>query len=541
MCIEDVNVQSLNTNQTYDQHSLIDNDEYFGQIKYSEEKINDIKKENKYYENKKILSTYFEKLSLYEFLRKIVPIGTLSRKGKKEDKKANLIVVSNIDKFYEKENRFVMKSFLLFDELDNVDFFKDSEFSVMVPATYVGKRRINQNIRNLWSITFDLDDVSPDHLVNLIWMIETELIPKPTIISNSGNGLHLYYVLTYPIKYNEENRIQLTKFKYALTDLIWSKHTSSNHVTQYQSVTQAYRLPGSSSKLGKNFPVEAYIVGDTVSLQYLNEFLIEQASILEMLNEGDSKNEVELSFSNYKKSHYKTKGRLNLYENKVRRIMTKYNISDLEDKHYFNKYNNNNNNYIKCENQQNILDRKPVKRKTYKTNSKLYYWWLRRIREEAKIGTRYNCVSMLAVYAAKCGIDYNELVKDAMSLLKDFNGIEGSTENPFKIKDINSALLMFNEKFKTITIDTIELKCQISINRNKRNGKKRKEHLEENRRILLEKYSLNNRKWWENNGRKSMSIKVIDYIKTHPGKTPTQYAKDLNISRVTVYKYLKII
>lgn len=117
-------------------------------------------------------------------------------------------------------------------------------------------------------------------------MIETELIPKPTIISNSGNGLHLYYVLTYPIKYNEENRIQLTKFKYALTDLIWNKHTSSNHVTQYQSVTQAYRLPGSSSKLGKNFPVEAYIVGDTVSLHYLNEFLIEQASILKMLNEG---------------------------------------------------------------------------------------------------------------------------------------------------------------------------------------------------------------------------------------------------------------
>lgn len=65
-----------------------------------------------------------------------------------------------------------------------------------------------------------------------------------------------------------------------------------------------------------------------------------------------SKNEVELSFSNCKKSHYKTNGRLNLYENKVRRIMTKYNISDLEDKHYFNKYSNN---YIKCENQQNIL------------------------------------------------------------------------------------------------------------------------------------------------------------------------------------------
>ena len=538
MCIEDVNIQSMNTNQTYDQHSLIDKDEYFGQIKYSEEKTNDIKKESKYYENKKILSTFFEKLSLYEFLRKIFPIGTLSRKGKKEDKKANLIVVSNIDKFYEKENRFVMKSFLLFDELNNVDCFKDSEFSVMVPATYVGKRRINQNIRNLWSITFDLDDVSPDHLVNLIWMIETELIPKPTIISNSGNGLHLYYVLTYPIKYNEENRIQLTKFKYALTDLIWNKHTSSNHVTQYQSVTQAYRLPGSSSKLGKNFPVEAYIVGDTVSLHYLNEFLIEQASILKMLNEGESKNEVELSFSNCKKSHYKTNGRLNLYENKVRRIMTKYNISDLEDKHYFNKYSNN---YIKCENQQNILDRKPVKRKTYKTNSKLYYWWLRRIREEAKIGTRYNCVSMLAVYAAKCGIDYNELVKDAMSLLKDFNGIEGSTENPFKISDINSALLMFNEKFKTITLDTIELKCQISIDRNKRNGKTRKEHLEENRGKLLEKYRLNNRKWWENNGRKSMSRKVIDYIKTHPGKTPTQYAKDLDISRVTVYKYLKLI
>ena len=41
----------------------------------------------------------------------------------------------------------------------------------MVPATFVGKRRINKNIRNLWSLTFDLDDVTPSNLENLIYMI----------------------------------------------------------------------------------------------------------------------------------------------------------------------------------------------------------------------------------------------------------------------------------------------------------------------------------------------------------------------------------
>lgn len=530
MSIDSINNQSVKTNDS------INKNEYFEQIKYSEVLINKPNEVWQYNENRSILSMYFEKINLNEFLREIFPEGTLSRIGVKEDKKANIIVVSNTNKFNDNENRNYMKSFLIFDELNNISFFKDSEFSIMVPATFVGKRRINKNIRNLWSLTFDLDDVTPSNLENLIYMINVGLVPKPTIISNSGHGLHLYYIFRYPIKYNEQNRWYLTKFKHAITDILWNKYTSSNSKTQYQSVTQAYRLPESSSKLGKNFPVEAYLVGEKITLQYLNEFILEHASVLRIFHEGQNFDYRESNKSNLQVSHFKRNNSLDLYEKKVSRIMTKYDISGLEDKDYSNyKFYNESKSIIKLPISNGNFE--GVKKR--RTNPKVYEWWLKRIKNEATVGTRYNCISMLAVYAVKCGIEYEKLIEDAFSLLKPFNEIEGANNDPFSEKDLKIALQMYNKKFMKVSLDTIELKCHISIDRNIRNGRTRKDHLKEARTILYKKYSDNGNKWWFSNGRKSMSSKVLDYIKANPGKTPTQYAFDLNISRVTVYKYMK--
>jgi DNA-binding MarR family transcriptional regulator len=40
-------------------------------------------------------------------------------------------------------------------------------------------------------------------------------------------------------------------------------------------------------------------------------------------------------------------------------------------------------------------------------------------------------------------------------------------------------------------------------------------------------------------GNKSKEQLVKEYIKNHPGENPTQIAKALNVSRPTVYKYMK--
>ncbi len=34
---------------------------------------------------------------------------------------------------------------------------------------------------------------------------------------------------------------------------------------------------------------------------------------------------------------------------------------------------------------------------------------------------------------------------------------------------------------------------------------------------------------------------VIKYIRENPGKSPTQYAKELGVSRPTIYKYSKVM
>ena len=46
-------------------------------------------------------------------------------------------------------------------------------------------------------------------------------------------------------------------------------------------------------------------------------------------------------------------------------------------------------------------------------------------------------------------------------------------------------------------------------------------------------------KWIEKQREKLKEKKVKDFIKKNPEKTPTQIARELGVSRPTVYKYLK--
>ena len=171
---------------------------------------------------------------------------------------------------------------------------------------------------------------------------------------------------------------------------------------------------------------------------------------------------------------------------------------------------------------------------TWTCKRDLYEWWKRQILEGASYGHRFWCVMMLAIYAAKCDIPFEELEKDSYELIPFLNSV--NPVEPFTGHDVNSALECYDIQFKHFPIDDISKLSAISITKNKRNGRSQEIHLERARAVQLVDYP--NYEWRNKDGAPSKEKMVRDYAAFHPDQSVTEIARALEVSRTTVYKYL---
>jgi DNA-binding NarL/FixJ family response regulator len=141
----------------------------------------------------------------------------------------------------------------------------------------------------------------------------------------------------------------------------------------------------------------------------------------------------------------------------------------------------------------------------------------------------------LAIYAAKSGISREELEKDAFALIPYLDGLVKN--DPFTKEDCLSALECYDHRYKTFPKKDIQKITGITIPERKRNKRKQGDHLRRARLVQMDDYP--NGEWRKGNGRKSKEELVIEFIKNHPGKSVTEIARELGVSRPTVYKYKK--
>jgi biotin operon repressor len=169
---------------------------------------------------------------------------------------------------------------------------------------------------------------------------------------------------------------------------------------------------------------------------------------------------------------------------------------------------------------------------TWTCKEDLYKWWLKKITNEASVGHRYFCVMCLAIYGIKSGVSKEQVKKDAIELMMIFN--EMSFDDPFRMIDIYSALECYDERYMTFPINDISKISGITIEKNKRNGRKQEQHI----KIMnaIREVTHPNGEWRGNTSKEKV---IIEYLKDHPKESPTQIARALNVSRPTVYKYLK--
>ena len=449
-----------------------------------------------YTEKNTYLRQFFEEIEPYDFYRYIFPVGTFERKGHFEDSKPNAIAVS-IDRgnngiALEIEGNGNAKRYTVTDELQEIDDFVGTDFTIMSPISYFGRRRTGKNARYLYAIVFDLDGVGMPQLRDVIHQMSNNILPKATFIVNSGTGLHLYYVLDDAIPMFPQNQKYLKELKYSLTRQIWNRYTSTIKEPQIQGIMQGFRVIGSSSKLGKNFPVVAFAFGDKISVDELISFI------------PDSNGERQ----------------------KVQGIMTKSRLSIEEAKEKYPDWY-----------ERRIVRKERRGRWTIKRD--LYDWWLNRIKSEIKVGHRFYGIMTLAIYAKKCCIDEKELRADAYSLLELYDEMSVEDINRFTKDDIQCALEMYNEDYVTFPRDDIAKLSGLQIEKNKRNYLKQDEHLQIARAVRDVKVKINGKKdWRDGNGRKSKKNIIYEFMKENPSITKkAAIARGAGVDRNTVIKY----
>lgn len=392
------------------------------------------------------------------------------------------------------------------------------KFVVTTPATYVGRRRFKSNARYLYALAFDLDEVGVSELSEVIHQQTIGMTPQANIIVNSGDGIHLYYILAKPMPLYPKVYETLTSVKKALTRLIWNKATSrtgEDNQVQIQPIIQPFRVPGSKSKHGD--VVTAWNNADAPlhTIESLNRFASKPT--LKYLNSGVSQEEAKA----LDKGSYSTNR------------LTKARAKELYPEWY----------------QRRIVEGAP--RKTWSVHRGLYDWWKNMLWENEKVavGHRYHCIMFLAVYAKKCNVPFEELKRDALKLVPRMEALTGNTGRHFSVQDALDALKAYKDSSETYPRQLIEDRTGLRIDPNKRNYQKQTDHLEVARAIRDVKTKQRGMKSWdENNGRPKGSIvlaedspqyaKVQEWRRNNPqSKNKSLCARETGLSRPTVRKW----
>lgn len=446
-----------------------------------------------------LLETRYEEVNGYDFYREVFPECECSTEKHMDYSHPNAIFLC-----YDEEKGYRVRYPMYRDtwETQYMELIEREENCLCGGLVYRQRRNFLKNAQRMNAMIFDLDGVGDHELRNLFHRFELEAgmlrsLPMPTYMVASGTGVHLYYVFDEPIDLFPNIKLQLKSMKHDLTFKIWEyKATSKEKNIQYQSINQAFRMVGSINEK-HGCELRAFRTGEKVSIATMNKYVI------------DKKNRVDLQKRFRPSKMTREEAKLaypEWYERVIVKGIKKTKKWDIAGKvHGDDPY-------------------------------ALYHWWLNKV-DQIKGGHRYFFLMCMAIYAAKCDVPKAKLKADMEDAYKILQTVEHS--NPMKREDIKSALDAFSKEYYNFTLSDIEQLTDIRIERNKRSGRKQKEHLRRARAVQAVDYPEG--EWRNYKGRPKGSgtaqAKVAEYRADHPEASVTEVARALKISRTTVYKW----
>ena len=100
-------------------------------------------------------------------------------------------------------------------------------------------------LKKIYALILDLDYLDPDTLARLIKQIDAGTKPKPSMIVNSGSGIHLYFTFAEPV---DAYKLRLPTLR-AMLAKVGDLYSSYGKLDRHP-LTQAFRPVGSLTKLG---------------------------------------------------------------------------------------------------------------------------------------------------------------------------------------------------------------------------------------------------------------------------------------------------
>lgn len=393
---------------------------------------------------------------------------------------------------------------------DELNAIRGHKFAISSPLTYIGRSRKGTNARYAFGFAIDLDGVAEKQIRRLLYNINGRLhTPRPNIIVNSGNGLHIYYLFARPVALFPQSVELLQRLKEAMTRIVWTKGTSvldDDRDLQVQGIFQGFRLPETMTKFGTRVTAFYDEGAPLWSIKDLNAHWRDNFKVFHRHATPLSEEEVkQVEEAQYLPSKVSLKEAERLYPDWYEKRIIRGQRS-----------------------------------KGWTAKRDLYDWYLGVLGSgEIKEGHRYFSLMCLSSFAVKCGISREELSKDAYSFLEPFERIKAGEDNHFTEDDIKDALRAYDEAYRTFPRATIEKLIGVIIPASKRNYRKQDVHLEIARATRDIMTKIKGRSdWREGAGRPIEQEKVFQWRCDNPKNTnKSQCARDTGLSRPTVHKW----
>ena len=130
------------------------------------------------------------------------------------------------------------------------------------PCDFFGGVYRQAMLAKIFALVLDIDDMDPDTLGRLLDRINSRELPQPSLIVNSGSGVHLYFNFTEPVDALKRRLPALRAMLGKLADIFTGYGKMDRH-----PLTQSFRPVGSQTKLGD--VATGFIIGELCKLYYM--------------------------------------------------------------------------------------------------------------------------------------------------------------------------------------------------------------------------------------------------------------------------------
>ena len=460
--------------------------------------------------------------------------------------------------------RNVFKKHLVYDDLIAIDRAIEEANSkgeqvYMSPISYLGRNRDEKHERFLYVFTLEIDDLITEKIPGKRNLRQKGLElalhqwgannnPKweggwflaPTAVTCSGKGIHCHWFLKEPaplfggptIDYINSNgnitkrinkrRLQWKWFRQNFADYVWNNAASSSPI-QREAIGQSFRMVGSLSK--DNKLVEAfwiskkrYSIEELLGLQIFGTplYRMPDRRHLEAWFDFTPKSQIDLTKQEQKEPEKLLAAKAQWPDWYERRIVHK---------------------------------QPPRQSGHWHIKRDLYDWYKKQIQDNAHVGCRYYRLYTLAQYGAKCDIPFDEVKQDCIKIGGIFKLVGDVPLEDWEIEKAYAAY--YDYRAFESTIDFINSKAHLSIEKNKRNGQKQHDHLQAdvlynkitgrktinvckaNRELTLQTMRENG----DILGRPTKQKIVADWRAAHPNGKKADCVRDTGLTKPTVYKW----